>query len=115
MDERIKRRLSHVVDAVHQISLLLADKTLADIAADRPLKAAFERFLEIASEASRHVPDDLKQQQPHVPWRHIADIGNVIRHAYQRVDDEIIWQIYAGGQLEDLRDACEALLAGGNR
>jgi uncharacterized protein with HEPN domain len=40
--------------------------------------------LEIISEASRHIPDDLKELAPDIPWRQIAAIGNLLRHEYQR-------------------------------
>ena len=27
-----------------------------------------------------------------MPWREIRDLGNLLRHAYDKVDLEIIWQ-----------------------
>ena len=27
-----------------------------------------------------------------VPWRQVRDLGNLLRHAYDKVDLEIIWQ-----------------------
>lgn len=58
------------------------------IAADRRLRQLVERNLEIISEAGRRIPDDLKALHPHIPWRQVADIGNVLRHEYQRIDPE---------------------------
>jgi uncharacterized protein with HEPN domain len=26
-----------------------------------------------------------------VPWRDIADLGNLLRHAYHRVDVDVLW------------------------
>ncbi|MBB3978993.1 uncharacterized protein with HEPN domain [Rhizobium azooxidifex] len=72
-----------MLDAIEQIERMLAEKTLEDLNGDRYLRAAYERFLEILSEASRHVPPDLKDAFPDIPWRRIADIGNHLRHAYQ--------------------------------
>ena len=31
-----------------------------------------ERNLEILSEASRRLPDELKEQEAHIPWRAVA-------------------------------------------
>ena len=28
-----------------------------------------------------------------MPWRQIAQIGNILRHAYRRVDPVLIWEI----------------------
>ncbi|MCP8882217.1 DUF86 domain-containing protein [Devosia sp. XJ19-1] len=59
------------------------------------MRAAFERYLEAASEASRHVPQELKDDYgPDVPWRNVADLGNVLRHTYHRSDARTLWDIY---------------------
>jgi uncharacterized protein with HEPN domain len=73
--------------------------------------AAYERFLEIISEASRHIPDDLKERAPEVPWRRVADLGNQLRHAYHRTDPGLLWAIHANGDLERLRAAAGKFLA----
>lgn len=52
---------------------------------------ALERAIEIVSEASRHIPDALKVREPDALWRQIAGIGNVLRHDYQSVRADIIW------------------------
>ena len=69
------------------------------------MKAALERFLEIVSEVSRHIPLELKAKSPQVSWRRVADIGNHLRHAYQHVDVDILWDIYVEGELARLRGA----------
>lgn len=102
MADRTVKRLRDIVDAVNQIDILLAGKTLGDVQADRVVKAAFERFLEILSEASRHVPEALKQTAPQIPWQSISAIGNHLRHAYDRLDAKILWDIHVKGQLLEL-------------
>jgi uncharacterized protein with HEPN domain len=103
MNDRTIYRLQDIIDAIDQIDSLLSGKTFKDAQTDRVLRAAFERFLEILSEASRHIPPELKEMAPDTPWRRIGDIGNHLRHAYQRVDAEILWNLYADGSLSDLR------------
>ena len=103
MADRTLDRLRDIVDAANQIDGLLAGKTFEDMQADRVLRAAFERFLEILSEASRHVPEALKRTAPQIPWQSISAIGNHLRHAYDRVDARILWDIHAKGQLLELR------------
>ncbi|MGB0671226.1 MAG: DUF86 domain-containing protein, partial [Rhodospirillales bacterium] len=72
-------------------------------------RRAVERGLEIISEASRHIPDDLKSQHPNIPWRDIADIGNFLRHDYQHVESRIIWDT-ATTDLSVLNNFVKALL-----
>ena len=69
-----------------------------------------ERYLERLSEASRHVPQELKEKHPEVDWRGVADIGNVLRHAYDQVSDRRIWDTMTD-DLPLLKAAIEAMIA----
>ncbi len=52
---------------------------------------AVTRCLEIISEASRRLPEDLKARHPNIPWKNIAGAGNIYRHEYEDVDARLIW------------------------
>jgi uncharacterized protein with HEPN domain len=54
---------------------------------------AVERSFEIISEASRRIPIEVKAQRPEIDWLGMADFGNRLRHAYHRVDANLLWQI----------------------
>jgi uncharacterized protein with HEPN domain len=110
MTDRTIFRLRDIVDAIDQIEKILDDKTFADVFSDRLLRAGYERFLEIISEASRHIPPEMKDGAPEIPWSDIAAIGNHLRHAYHRVDFEILWRIYDDGELHELRAAAKRFL-----
>ncbi|CAN7215938.1 HepT-like ribonuclease domain-containing protein [Rhizobium sp. LjRoot254] len=112
MDQRTRLRLEDIQDAIEQLNFIFGGTSYSDFVTDKIKRAACERFLEIVSEATRHIPDDYKAQFPEIPWKQIADIGNHLRHAYHRIDAEILWQIHASGQLADLRSAIEAMLNG---
>jgi uncharacterized protein with HEPN domain len=86
-------RLRHVLDAINDINQILEGKSWDEFAADRFLRAATERFLEIISEASRRIPEDVKARQTEIPWQRVADLGNRLRHAYHDTDPDIIWSI----------------------
>jgi uncharacterized protein with HEPN domain len=55
------------------------------------LRSALERGVEVISEASRHLGRELKSQHKDVRWKDIAGVGNILRHEYQRIDSQIIW------------------------
>ena len=96
---------------VVEIRSLLAGKSFDDMLQQPVTRAAFERFLEILSEASRHVPEQWKASHgPTIPWRKVADLGNHIRHAYHRLDAEILWSIYEH-DLGGLEVAIDRMLA----
>lgn len=111
MVDRVVFRLRDIIDAIEQIENLLGEKSFADVFPDRICRAAFERFLEILSEASRHIPLEMKDDAPEIPWADIANIGNHLRHAYHRVDFELLWAIYENGELAMLRTATERFIS----
>jgi uncharacterized protein with HEPN domain len=86
-------RLRHVLDASRNINQMLEGKSRDEFAADWIIRAATERLLEIISEASRRIPDDIKARETQIPWQRVADLGNRLRHAYHQVEPDIIWQI----------------------
>jgi uncharacterized protein with HEPN domain len=49
------------------------------------------RALEMISEASRRLPDDLRDRHPELPWRSIRD-GNFYRHQYDNVAASYVWE-----------------------
>jgi uncharacterized protein with HEPN domain len=49
------------------------------------------RCLEVISEASRRLPEELKARHPTITWRQMADAGNVYRHDYEDVAAQYVW------------------------
>jgi uncharacterized protein with HEPN domain len=70
---------------------------------------AVTRCLEIISEASRRLPDDMKARHPDIGWKQIAGAGNVYRHDYEDVAAEFVWETVARA-LPPLRAVIESEL-----
>ena len=67
------------------------------------VRDAVVRNLEIISEASRRLSESLKDRYPSIPWQDVRDSGNVYRHEYERVNDDVVWLTATAG-LESIRD-----------
>jgi uncharacterized protein with HEPN domain len=65
--------------------------TLDEFKADRRTVYATTRCLEIISEASRRLTPELQKRHPSIDWIKVAASGNIYRHGYQVVSDEILW------------------------
>ncbi len=64
------------------------------------------------SEASRRLPDQLKDRYPEIPWKKVAGIGNVLRHDYENVVPDALWKI-ARDDLAPLEKVCRKELGRG--
>ena len=53
---------------------------------------AVTRCLEIISEASRRLPEDLKARHPLIGWKNMAGAGNIYRHDYEDIDPTLVWE-----------------------
>lgn len=90
---RVSPVLADMLEAIEGIEIHTAGKSLSDFKQDWLLRLAVQRALEIISEASRHLPDDLLTQASNIPWKQIHGIGNVLRHEYHKIADEVIWSV----------------------
>jgi uncharacterized protein with HEPN domain len=95
-------RLQDILEAIDGVAVMIEGVDVESYRRDFKLRRAVERCIEIVSEATRHIPRDLRDRFPDQPWHEIAAIGNLLRHHYQRVDDLIIWKI-ATRSMPDLR------------
>ncbi len=102
--------LYDIAEAIGMIEEAMAGRSLAEFEADLFRRRAIERALEIVSEASRHLPEDLLADHPGIPWRRVRDLGNVLRHAYHAVEAERLWAIIAD-DLPALKAAVAAMQA----
>ena len=50
------------------------------------------RSLEIISEASRRLSDELKARHPDIPWKEMAAVVNFYRHNYEEVTSLRVWK-----------------------
>jgi uncharacterized protein with HEPN domain len=49
--------------------------------------------LQIIGEAVKNLPLTVREQDPHIEWRKIAGLRDILAHAYFQVDSEIIWDV----------------------
>ena len=101
--------LHDILEAIVGVRSAVGSMSLEAYGASWTTRRAAERAIEIISEASRHLPEALRTSEPDVPWREITSIGNVLRHAYHRIDDEVIYVIVTR-QLGPLEAAVRRLL-----
>ena len=86
------QRLQDILDNIEAARSFVGQGSYDDLIRDRKTRYAVERALEIISEASRRLPDDLRNRHPKIDWRALAGLGNVYRHDYDTVDARLLWE-----------------------
>lgn len=69
----------------------IQDFSYEDFQNDRRTVDAVIRNLEIIGEAVKHLPDEMKESFPEIPWRAKVGFRDILAHSYFRTDDSIIW------------------------
>jgi uncharacterized protein with HEPN domain len=90
---KVRPVLAEILEAIEGIETHTAGKSLAEFEGDWLLRLGTQRALEIVSEACRHLPDELLDLAPDVPWKEIRGIGNILRHEYHKIADDLIWVV----------------------
>jgi uncharacterized protein with HEPN domain len=93
MQRSLRLRLNDIIRAIDGAETTIEGVRFETFQDVYHMPRTVERAIEIISEASRHIPQELKDQYPDIPWQQIAGIGNVLRHDYEVVDDHITWDV----------------------
>jgi uncharacterized protein with HEPN domain len=110
MPRRIDHTVQDILETIERVQSKTAGKSLEDFQAEWELRFIVQRAIEIISEASRRLPDDVKATRPEIDWRSIAGIGSVLRHEYHTISDTVIWNVVQA-DLPPLKAAVEAMQA----
>lgn len=90
------QRVRDMLDAIAEIESFVAGMDEAAFAADLKTQRAVAASLIIIGEAARHIPNDLEQSNPHLPWKDMRSTRNFIVHIYHEIEPPILWQTIRG-------------------
>ncbi len=109
MSRDFKLYLKDISEAAVFIETHTRELTSDQLAADEVLLRAVLHSLTIIGEAAKHIPDDIRQYAPDIPWQAIAGARDIIVHGYFAVNMLIIWDIVEK-EIPELRQHIEKLL-----
>jgi uncharacterized protein with HEPN domain len=80
-----------ILQSIDHIDEFLAGVDFEGYREDRKTRSAVERELQIITEAAIRLGDEAETLCPGPDWKGFRGMGNILRHVYHRVDDEIVW------------------------
>jgi uncharacterized protein with HEPN domain len=113
VERSFRIRLFDIREEIAGIRGLTKDATADSFAASWAMKRAVQHALLIIAEAAKHIPSELKDSHPDVPWQKIHGLGNLLRHEYRRIDPNILWSVVTE-HLAHLDKAAAAILEQSN-
>ncbi len=84
-------RLQDMLKAIDEVAALVSHPDFESFRKDRAAILASLTCIHILGEASNHIPQEIKQKYPELPWSQIRGMRNRIAHEYFEIDESIVW------------------------
>jgi len=84
--------MNDILSAAKKAETFAGGLTFAEFQEDEKTAFAVVRALEIMGEATKRVPNEVRDRFPNIPWRSMAGIRDKLIHDYENVNLEIVWK-----------------------
>jgi len=95
--------IEHMLECIQRIDEYIESKD--QFYSSRLVQDAVIRNLQVMSESSQCLADEVKQTYVDVPWKEISGFRNILVHDYLGVDLDMIWSVIE----QDLPNLVQAL------
>lgn len=86
-----------------------AGMTFEQFVQDEKVFDAVVRNLGIIGEATKHVPNEIRDHYPQIAWQKISGLRDIVVHEYFGIDEEILWDIIQNHVPELLEQVAQIL------
>jgi uncharacterized protein with HEPN domain len=84
--------LEDILDAIEKATAFIQGMTYEQFAQDAKTVFAVIHALEIVGEATKQIPQSVKNSYPEVPWRQMAGMRDKLIHDYSGVNLAVVWK-----------------------
>ncbi|MDR1003431.1 MAG: DUF86 domain-containing protein [Prevotellaceae bacterium] len=93
MREKVKdkTRLLHILEAIDNLFEFTKNITFEEYKANKVLRFAIIKNLEIIGEAAYLLTKEFKEEHPEIDWSSIIYMRHVLVHGYYQIKDDIVW------------------------
>lgn len=93
IERNYKMFIEDILESIEKIESYIEGLDYEKFTSKGMVVDAVIRNLEIIGEATRNIPDKIREQNPEIPWKKMIGLRNIATHAYFGIDLEIIWEI----------------------
>lgn len=91
MKEEFSDYLKDIIKSMELSQDFIKDQTLQSFKEDNKTQFAVIRCLEIIGEATKRLPNSLRESNPGIPWKAMAGMRDRLIHGYDIINPEIVW------------------------
>jgi len=81
-----------ILDSIQDIESFVEGMTLELFSKDKKTINAVVRSLEVIGEATKNIPNAVKEKYPDIPWKKMAGMRDKMIHEYFGIDFEMLWK-----------------------
>ena len=104
-----KLYLEDILESLGLIEQYIGDMKFNSFKMDRKTIDAVVRNFEVIGEASKYIPENIKEKFQDVDWAGMVGLRNRIAHQYFNIDLSIVWNIIQQ-ELPELKKQMEDIL-----
>jgi len=112
-EDKTQAFLNDILEAAKRITLYTDNIPYEAFLSEIKTQDAVVRNLEIIGEATKQIPDEIRQHAPHIPWKSITGMRDKLIHQYFGVNLDIVWNVVQD-DLAKLVEAIESILSAMN-
>lgn len=86
-----KLYIKDILNAVESIENFVENMNFDEFKKDDKTSSAVIRKFEIIGEAAKHIPENIRQKYPQIPWKEMAGMRDRLIHFYFGIDYKLVW------------------------
>jgi len=105
----VKLYVRDILEAIKAIEKFVEGMDFESFKEDDKTSSAVIRKFEIIGEATKNIPQSIKEKYPHIPWKEMAGFRDRLIHFYFGIKYDIVWDTIKL-RLPELRNNIEKVL-----
>ena len=104
--------VSYVEDIIEHMNYaeeFINNLTFEEFTNDKKTILSVTKCIEVVGEATKHIPDSIREKYPDIPWNDLAGIRDRLVHGYFKVNLVIVWTTVTQ-EFPELRPKMEKVL-----
>jgi uncharacterized protein with HEPN domain len=109
MNRDVTLYLDDIIENINDAELFIKGMTYQEFMEDKRTVNAAIRSIEVIGEATKHVPQDIRNKRRDIPWKDMAGMRDKCIHGYLGIDYEVVWTSIKD-ELPEIRPKIKSLL-----